>query len=363
MRPLYELISCGHYVVDHCHKPMDGNYPITLGRKVLFEHETFISQSAVIRPAQFKTEIAIIEADKPEYCLDLGDLYYRKYDILFRAFVDTKITIPAGAVFQGKVLLEKYVLEIEKDTEVFLKITGSKEESHFLAFVEIPGVDAFVLKGLLDDILAQANAYTDDEVGKVEEELTDKIDDLEADLNGKIEDLEDDLNEKIDEINSELDDTKDKVEKLILRVSLIKSEYEAADEEILKKANRYTDAKIKENDLFDADELQKAAAALEEKIDDLETKSDKIDKWLKKKIDEIEIYDPEPLQKQVDDIEKTVNYAKSMVTINNTQVIIGKEPARLLVDIDGVYHNSKTNDNKLVKVGELDEYIFDDGTW
>ena len=384
MRPLYELVSCGHYAVDHCHKHVDGNYPITQDRKVYFEHEVFVNQSAVIRPAQFKTEIAIIEADKPEYTFDIGNINIRRYRILIRAFVDTKITFPAGTVFCGRVLQTSKTIEIKKDSEIIIFLTGSKEESHFLALVDIPGFNADgsiieqavdSVKDLIDDILAQAMAYTDDEVAKVKDEILDEVDDM-------IDDVKSDLTDKIENVEAELSAKIDDIEATFISgVTYLKSEIEEGDEKTLTDAKAYTDQLLHDYKMFNqahahekmsglVDAMKTAEAEIKGMISDAEAERIKVDKWLNQKIKAIEAVDIAAVKDKVEavsgvqsSISGIINTVASYINVKPGEIAIGKSPLRLVINNDGVYKDTTDEDNKLLQYADLDTIVLDDGTW
>lgn len=328
MRPLYEIAGCNNYVANANCSPASAQYALTMGRRVLYEHEVIVHQTAVIRPVDYKTEIIIIEADQEHYTLDIGQIPNRKYTIIIRALRDTLLTLPAGLVLCGNVQITEKDIPIKEEVELLFTVTGSKEDGKALIFVDIPGYTSEgsiidqtqdMIDDAIEDVLAKAMAYTDKEIASSETRTDEKVKDA---------------------------------------ITVVTTEYKNADDDILLQAKKYTDDKIIENDGFDAQAIE---AAITKEVTDRNAEDQKL--W--DKLNALESCDCDEYQKKL--LALIANYNKHSAHFDfetADTAIMFNGTGKIIVGKDNIYHNSTTTeDNKVILQKDIKSITLDDGRW
>jgi len=138
MQPEYYLVDNTIYVQDDFertpkHKESEKRPVYILNNKVLFENDVIHKQRPIIRLAQLRKEVTLIEADRPEYQILYDEAQNREYKIIFKALVNTKIRLPVETFLYNR---KKPELFCEAGTNLILSITISRDKNRTIATLE-----------------------------------------------------------------------------------------------------------------------------------------------------------------------------------------------------------------------------------
>ena len=108
MQPEYYLVDNTIYVQDNDdfkrspHKQEDKKPVYVLNNRVLFENDVIHRQRPIIRLAELRKEITLIEADRPEYQIIYDEAQNREYKIIIKALVNTRIRLPSDTFMYNR---------------------------------------------------------------------------------------------------------------------------------------------------------------------------------------------------------------------------------------------------------------------
>ena len=138
MQPEYYLVDNTIYVQDdfgkNNHKESEKRIVYTLNNRVLFENDVIHKQRPIIRLAQLRKEITLIEADRPEYQIIYDEAQNREYKIIIKALVNTRIRLPPETFLYNRRRAEVTCLA---GNNIILSITVSRDRNRTIATLEL----------------------------------------------------------------------------------------------------------------------------------------------------------------------------------------------------------------------------------
>jgi len=251
MNPQYYLIDDSDFVrKSECNNFTDGSTTSSglLRRNLFNEFEQLPNHSPVVRLADIKREMGILEACLPEYKLNYSGVINRDYRLTIIAFADTRLVLPNNTIMSNGVSTP--AINLTRNQTMYLKFTVSRSGGKLVIVLDInltadevfskfPDYDNKIadatnqisqLGVTVDGLVTKTNKIGTEQqllketVSANKSDLNTKIEGVQASLTSKFESAKEHLKEGIKSAQQVANSIKDSVRAIENEQSELKSE-------------------------------------------------------------------------------------------------------------------------------------------